>query len=308
MRINSQNIGKFLVGAILFSTVAMVAKTVIAANIGSQVIVGNAAPTVSSVLVNGGVAITLTANTTTVVQVNGTVTDSNGCSEILGGTSTIMLYRSGIGSSTCTGTQNNLNCYKATAFTATSTCQGGTQINTTTTFSVYYFANATDASSSYPTNTWMATIIARDSNNSTGTADSAGVELNTLTAIDVTAGSINYGTISAGSDTASTNQTATSTNAGNSTTTLQLRAVSTLTSGANSIATSSQRYATSSFTFPGGATQLSESLVSVSGYSLTAPTSTSNVARATFWGLTVPGGTAQGTYNGTTEFAPLFQP
>jgi hypothetical protein len=53
---------------------------------------------------------------------------------------------------------------------------------------------------------------------------------------------------------------------------------------------------------------LSESLASVSGYTLTSPTSTSNVSRATFWGLTVPGGTAQGTYNGTTEFAPLFQP
>ncbi|MBI4094426.1 MAG: hypothetical protein HY436_01320, partial [Candidatus Liptonbacteria bacterium] len=97
-------------------------------------------------------------------------------------------------------------------------------------------------------------------------------------------------------------------NAGNSSTTLRLRAQSTLVSGSNTIATSSQRYATSSFTFPGGATQITESNVTVTGFLLTSPTSTANVSRATFWGLEVAAGTATGTYSGTTVFTELFQP
>lgn len=289
----------------------MILQTVGAADIASKVIVGNASPTVPSVTVNNGNNITLTPNTTTNVSVNATISDNNGCADIQNGTTTIMLYRSGITSSTCLTTANDLNCYRATAFTASSTCSSNS-VNTTTTFAVQYFAQATDASSSYASQLWQATVIFKDPNNATGTKDSAGgagpPDITTLTAIDVTTSSVNYGSVPAGTDTGAVNQTATTTNAGNSSTTLQLKASATLTSGANAIATTSQRYATSSFTFPGGATQLTDSNVTVTGFFLTSPTSSSNVTRATFWGLEVPGGTATGTYQGTNVFSSLFQP
>jgi hypothetical protein len=261
------------------------------------------------VVVNNGNAIGLIANATQTISVSATVTDSNGCADLLGGSSTIILYRSGFSSSSCfSGGTNNLNCYVNTAYDATSSCINGTQLNVTSTFQVYYFAQATDASSSFSGQTWKATIIQRDSSNSTGTLDSNGVSLNTLTAINVTTSSVNYGSLSASSTTGGVNQVATTTNAGNSTTTLQVYANPTLTSGPNTISTSSQHYATSSFTFGGAEQQLSGSAATVSGFILTAPTSTTNVSKATFWGLIVPAGTPTGTYSGTNVFSSLYQP
>ncbi|MEK7193510.1 MAG: hypothetical protein AAB652_01855 [Patescibacteria group bacterium] len=299
----------------VFNFLPMIPNTIFAAGTtqtaSSTVIVGNAAPTVTSVVLNAASSIVLTANTTTNVSINATISDNNGCGDItsINASTTVLLYRSGITSSTCmaSATPDAANCYVATAFTASSTCSSGTT-NTTTTVAVQYFAQATDASSTFASQNWIGTVIFRDPSNATGSTDSAGVELLTLTAINVTTSSINYGTLSASSTSGASNQTATSTNAGNSTTTLQLSATATLTSGSNAIATSSQRFATSTFTFPGGATQLTASAVTVTGFLLTSPTSTSNVAKVTFWGLEVLAGTPTGTYTGVTLFTSLFQP
>ncbi|MDI6820986.1 MAG: hypothetical protein QMD65_02280 [Patescibacteria group bacterium] len=272
--------------------------------ITSSVIVENAMPIPSAVFLNNASAITLTPNATTTVVVNFTVTDDNGCSDVFtNGNVTTTVFRSGVGSA-CTA--DSLNCYILS--TTTHNCAGGNSANATSTFSIYYFAQATDGDSSFPSEAWQAQVFARDASSATGTATSSLQELNTLTAINVTTSSINYGTVSAGTDTASINQVATSTNAGNSSTTLRLYAQSTLTFGTNSIATSSQRYSTSTFTYPGTSTALTDSAVTVSGFFLTAPTSTNLVSQPTFWGLQVPGGTATGTYSGVNVFASLFQP
>lgn len=268
----------------------------------------NAAPSASSLVVNNSNPIILTANTTTTVPVSFQVTDNNGCSDVFSsGNISVLLYRSSIGSSSCNTTQNNRYCYKVT--TSTHNCSGmNNSANATSTFYVYYFADATDASSSYVAQNWLATVIATDASNATGSADSSGVELNTLVAIDVTTSSIDYGTVNAGSNTGATNQIATTTNAGNSSTTLQLSAQETLTYGSNVITTSSQRYATSSFTYPGASVALSDSATTVSGFILTSPTSTTKVSGPTFWGVAVPGGNPTGTYTGVTTFGALFQP
>ncbi len=276
----------------------------------STVVVGNAAPTISAVSLNGASSIVLTANATTAINVNATVTDNNGCADITGGTSSILVYRSGITSSTCLGTQSDKSCYKITTFTSTSSCSNSVTLNTTTTFGIYYFADATDASSSFAAQNWIATVNVTDvaGGTSTGASDSSGVELLTLNAINVTTSSLNYGTLSASSTTGAVNQIATSTNAGNSSTTIRLSANSTLVSGGNLIPTSSQRYATSTFTFPGTAVQLTESPVTVSGFSLAQPSSTASLGQAVFWGLEVPAGTPTGTYSGVNLFTSLFIP
>lgn len=283
---------------------------VFAADVTSTVVVGNAVPTVTSVVLNNAGSITLTANTTANVSVNATISDNNGCADITAGTTTIMIYRSSITSSTCLTTTNNLNCYRATGFTASSTCTGtGTgTTNTTTTFAMQYFADATDSSSSYSAQNWLATVIFKDANNGTGTGDATGQELLTLNAINVTTSSLNYGTIAASSTSGATNQVATTSNAGNSSTTLRLRALQTLVSGSNSISTGSQRYSTSTFTFPGTSTALTESLVTVTDFFLVPPTSTSLVQQAAFWGLEVPAGRPTGTYSGFNVFSALYQP
>lgn len=278
-------------------------------NVTSTVIVGNAAPTVTSVSLNNGNPITLTANATTSFNINYTISDNNGCADLLTSNGTSTAFRGGV-SATCavpSPTTNDLNCYLYVT-RATSSCSG-TSINATDTVQIYYFAQSTgNPSSSFPVDTWYAYALAVDAANATGSATSTNVNVNVLTAINVTTSSLNYGTLAASSTTGSANRNATSTNAGNSSTTLQLRASATLTKGTDSIATSSQRFATSTFTFPGGATQLTDTNVTVTSFFLTAPTSTTSVAQTTFWGLIVPAGTATGTYNGINAFTSLFQP
>jgi hypothetical protein len=305
MAINKKGASVAIISTSILVASFFVIQTIFAANLTSQVIVGTSVPTISAISINGGTAITLTANTTTPINVNATITDANGCGEITTGTTTVLLYRSGVTSSTCLGASSSLNCYIATAFTASSTCSAGVQ-NTTTTFSLQYFAQATDASSSFSGQGWVATVLYRTPDNTTGTADSTSVTLNTLTAINVTTSSINYGTITANSNTGSTNQQTVTANAGNSSSSLQLSAQSTLTSGANSIATSSQGYYTSAFTYPGASTPLSGTAATVTGFTLTSPTSTTNVSGTIYWGLAVPNATPTGTYSGTNVFTALF--
>jgi hypothetical protein len=235
------------------------------------------------------------------------VTD-NSCSEITGGAATVLLYRSGVTSSTCLTSQNSEDCYLASAFTASSTCSGGS-INTTTTFPVEYFAQATDASSSFPNQNWIATVIFNDSADATSSADSTYATssnvISTLTAINITKSSINYGLIAPSSTTGSANQTTTIQNAGNSSTTLQLSGTA-LAHGSFTIATSSQAYSTSTFTYQGTSTALVASPVTVSGFLLTSPTSTTNVQSTLYWGLGVPNSSATGTYSGTDAFTATF--
>jgi hypothetical protein len=293
-----------LIGSVGVGTF-FVAQTIFGANITSSVIVGNAAPTVSAVSVNGGSVITLTPGATTTVTVNASIADNNGCGDVTTGTTTILLYRSGVSSSTCLTTPNNQNCYVASAFTTQGTCSV-TSMNTTTTFGVYYFAQATDASSSFSGQGWRATVIFRDPGAATGTADSSAVQLNTLTAINVPSPSINYSTVGAGSNTGATNQATTLANTGNSSTTLQISALATLTSGVNSIATSSQGYNATSFTYPGASTALSATPATVGSFALTTPTSTASVAGNIYWGLGIPAGTPAGSYTGTTVYSAVF--
>lgn len=295
-----------VIGAVVFSTLLIIHTIFAASNLTSSVTVGASAPTVSGTTLNGGATITLNPNTTTSISVFSTITDNNGCAEINGGTTSILVYRNGVTSSTCAGSPNNLNCYIASAFTATSTCTGtSTTENTTTTFGIYYFAQATDASSSFPTDSWRATVKFTSADGTTSTQDSATDTLATLTALNITTSSINYGTLAASSTSGSTNQTTTITNAGNSSSTLNLSGTA-LVSGSNSIATSSQHYATSSFTYGGAEQLLSGSAVSVSGFKLTSPTSTNSVSGTIFWGLGVPAGSATGTYTGTSTYAAVF--
>ena len=304
-----KNVGSGLLISIIVLGAFLVVKTVFAgtSSTDTQVVVGNADPSVDSVTLNSGNVITLTPNATTTIYVNATISDSNGCADVFtNGSVEILVYRSGVTSSSCSSAQDNINCYKATVFTEND-CAAGTSGNATSVADIYYFADATDASSSYAAQNWIATVIATDQSAGTNALDSSGVELNILNAINVATSAIDYGTVSAGSDTGATNEETDVTNAGNSTTTLQVSAVAALTSGSNSIATGSQHYATSSFTFNTDDHALTDSAITVGDFTLTSPTSTEYVSSTLFWGIEIPGGTATGTYAGINGFDALFQ-
>jgi hypothetical protein len=232
--------------------------------------VGNELPTVSGVTLNHGNPITLTPNTTTSVDVNFTISDNNGCRDVFSsGTVSIYLYRSSVGSSSAAGTSSALNAYRGSL--ATSSCAGGSVSGAATaTVDLWYFAEATDASSSFAAQTWIATVRGTDASSASSTADSSGVELSTLLAIDISTSTIQYGTVLPGTNTGSSTTAVPVLNVGNSSTTITISGTA-LASGGNFIATSSQHFATSSFTYGGGEQVLSGVAQAVNGLLMASP-------------------------------------
>ncbi|OGG38051.1 hypothetical protein A2116_00525 [Candidatus Jorgensenbacteria bacterium GWA1_49_17] len=264
--------------------------------------VGNQAPTVSAVNITPTPLITLAENGTTTVTITATVSDSNGCDEVFtGGTIKATLYRSGVGGAgSCSADFNN--CYRNIILPEVgNTCTGGadTEGDASGTVQVWYIAEATDASSSFSAQTWQAEVVATDSSNASSSAtDSTPPELSTLLAIDVTA-SVNYGTVSAGAT--STTVSASTTNTGNFNSTDSNFSGVALESGGNSIAVGQQKYSTTTseawdyldYTLSG--TPTLKELNIAKGTATGTPSS-----QGSFWAISVPGGQAAGTYNGTT--------
>lgn len=310
-------IGGFSVLAIILLGGFAVLRTVFAAGatstVTTSVSVSAATPVVQNVKLNNASNLTLNPNGTSSFQITYTVTHNNGCSFINTSAMTSTAWRLGVFSSCgATPTTSSLNCYLFLS-RAYSACISSTTINVTDTIAVYYFAQSTgNNSSSYPLDQWGAYAIVSDTNNATGSATSSYVNVNVLTAINVTTSSINYGSVSPSSTVSGSGATdATTTNAGNSSTSLQLYAFPTLVNLASSsifIATSNQRYATSSFTYPGNSIALTDNTSPpyVSGFFLAPPTSTTAVQQTIYWGLWVQAGQATGTYQGTNVYQASY--
>ncbi|MFA6354351.1 MAG: hypothetical protein WCX12_01545 [Candidatus Paceibacterota bacterium] len=197
-------------------------------------------PVISNFVLNGGNSIVLTDGTTTPITASFTVTDPQGCSDVFtsGGTTTT-IYRSSVsGGSACA--QNFLNCYRVV--TTTNNCAGGNSAKATTTFDVYYFADATDGSSFYPNDTWKANVMVKDGSGATdATTTPTGVELFSLLAFSKSTTTFSYGTVLPSSTTGAVNQNLSFKNTGNVRETIGINATGTaMVSGSNSIATSSQ--------------------------------------------------------------------
>lgn len=298
----------YVVGIVAVGLVLLGAQVALADNASTQVVVSNSAPSVSSVQLNGASVITLTENVTTTVFVTATITDANGCADVISsGTVTFAVYRSSVSNgSACTA--NAQNCYRTTTYNvvASDLCSGGTDTtaNVSTTVAIWYFADPTDASStSYAADTWIAAVTAADfSSAQSSSTDSR--ELNTLLALDVT-GSINYGSLTANTDTGATNQVATTTNTGNVRQRTDISGTD-MTSGANSIAATQQKFATSSATYASLTHTLSTSPTNYQTNIQPATTSTVPAASTTYWGIAVPNGQMTGTYTGTNTFSATW--
>lgn len=255
-------------------------------------------PVLSNIVLNSGTSITLTPDATTSITVVASTTDPQGPGDISFATGTI--YQTSLGTS-CSA--NNQNCYQIPSSSCTFS---GSTSTVTCTAGLWYFAASTgDPSSSFPSDSWTGAITVTDAQSNTDSGTSTPQNVNVLTAINVTTSSINYGSIKPGSNTAAVNQGTVVQNVGNSSTSLQLSGTA-FVRGANNFATSSQHYATTTFIFGGSEQQLSGTQTTVSGFTLTAPTSTTNVQSSIFWGAQVPLGVATGTYTASTTFTSLF--
>lgn len=283
-----------ILSAILFS----IAIIVYADTSSTQVIVGNSTPSLSSTTFNNSSDITLTENTTTAIYATTTVTDANGCGTIVA----VMadFYRSDITETNCDESSEAVNnyCYPdVTCTVASGTCSGGadTTADYVCTINMQYYADATDAGSTYAATNWSVTFEAGDGTASS-TESTASVEVNTLLSLNVDA-SLDYGTLSANTDSGATNSTTTVTNTGNENMDPELSGT-TMTSGGDTIAIANQEYASAPFTYTAG-TDLSASATQIN-LALPKPYSTTSPVTADIsWGLGIDAGQPNGTYTGT---------
>lgn len=266
-----------------------------AAILGTTTILINAAPSVTTINLNGGSNITLNEGTTTPVVLTGVITDTNGFATIASATAKI--YRTPL-NNTCTPDDNN--CYSLSNGVL-SGCTGNT-CNVTFTFNMQYFSDPTDTGSPNAAQTWAAAITGFDDGGLSGAGAGGSVELNSLLALSVT-GTITYGSLLPGDNSGSTNGSVVLSNTGN-------RAIDSEISGSNLcsdyptcaagvIPVGNQQYKTTAFTY-GAGTALSTT-PTLTQISLAKPTSLSNPSSTIYWGISLPGILPEGNYTGNNS-------
>jgi hypothetical protein len=173
--------------------------------------IDNIIPVASSVYLNGLSDITLTANETTVVIGIATISDDNGCEDIISANAT--LFRSSIGSGAA---DNNKNHYFVSCVSDEDCELGGTDITVqyTCTFELYWYADATDDGSAYEDDTWILEVSPAD-NSGPGTADLGEQEVNALLAMSLETTDLDFGVLTLGTNTGDWNANTTVTNYGN---------------------------------------------------------------------------------------------
>lgn len=263
--------------------------------------VSNVAPAVSGVTLNSGSDITLTENTTTNVVAAATVTDNNGCGDILKTTASI--YRSGTGWSGCQGTDNANNCYALESCTLTGgSCTGGSDLDSTftCTVAIQYHADPTDIGTKYPTENWLTTASSSDETFAGTTQITTGVEMNSLTALDVTT-TIAYGSL-APSQQSSSDQTTTVTATGNVGLDAEYSGTN-MTSGGNTILVSQQKYDLTTSASADAWSDMDYALsVSATERELNCAKTISSGSPATagtYWRIQIPSEQVVGSYSGT---------
>jgi hypothetical protein len=298
---------KSYLGAVLFAAVfAGGAHLVFADGASTAVTVGNAVPSVTAVAIAPS-TITLTENATTTITITATITDGNGCDTVFASGSIVAtLYRSGVAAtSSCSANDNN--CYRnITLSEVGNTCSGGidTSGDASGTVSMWYHAEATDASSTYPSENWVAMVKAIDFENASSTASST-AELNSLYALNVTA-SISYGTLAANADTGAVNQSATTTNTGNYKLDIEFSGTDMTDGGVNTIVASQQKYSSTSVTYASLAYNLSTSATARQINLIKATASSTPSVQGTYWGIAIPDGKPAGSYTGTNTFTAIY--
>ncbi|KKK95777.1 hypothetical protein LCGC14_2669390, partial [marine sediment metagenome] len=291
-----------LVGGLL-----MLTNTILAGTSSTSVTVQGAVPTVTVVNISPDPIIP-TENATTSITITATISDSNGCDDVFtSGTIAVALYRSGVGAS-CSVDDNN--CYQNITWAEVgNTCGGGadTSGDMVATATIWYFTEATDASSTYSGETWQAQVKAVDESNASSTAtDASPPELNSVYALTVDS-AIAYGSMSA--DATSTlseigQSTTTVTNTGNYK--IDTEVSGTDMTGSGTIIASKQKYATSLLGYESLTYTLSTSATARDLNIVKATSSSTPSTQDTYWGISIPSAQAEGGYSGTNTFTAIY--
>jgi hypothetical protein len=272
--------------------------------------VNNVAPSVSSVTLNNGSAISLTESTTTSVEIVADVTDDNGCLDQAGigdevSSVKAYLYRSGVAYTGCdtSGEANANYCYPEITCSVTESCENGLATYSCNA-SVQYYADPTTANTLFPTENWLSTAKATDDDSDVGTGVSTGVELNTLVGGDTTPTTLDFGSLAVGGSNDPLDKTLTHFPTGNVGIDITIKAntasmctnYSTCTGG-TPIPISHQKYSLSSSTAYSSGTILTTTAVE-SEINIGKQTTSTAPTKQTWWGIYIPSATLPGVYNG----------
>ena len=162
----------------------------------------------------------------------------------------------------------------------------------------------------YPTENWLNTVKAIDNNSATGnTTVGAGVEVNSLTAFDITS-SLSFGNLGAGQSNDPLDKTLTTTATGNVGLDQEHSGSANMCvdyptcAGGTPIGVANQRYALALSTAYSSATPLSTSPTEVE-LNVPKPISATPVTKNSWWGILIPIGTQPGTYSGVNTITAV---
>jgi fibronectin-binding autotransporter adhesin len=258
-------------------------------------------PVFGPVTLNGGADIVLTPNATTTIFATSTVTDFNGYTDLVRGTSTI--YRSGAGAS-CTANDNNCYISTTSASCIFANCSGST-CELRCRADIYYHADPTDIGT-FSGQEWLAYMEVTDQSGGYDFASAIGVELLTLRALTVDS-AINYGTLSVNDNTGSYNATTTLANTGNVVFDIEVDGTDLSDGGSSIIPSNQQKFATSTFTYSAcvACSVVSSTTPTELPVALAKPTNLTPVTVPVYWGIAVPFGINSAPHSGINVFTPV---
>lgn len=304
----------------LFVVVALVGVNSQADNIDTQTTITNEAPTVVDVFINvsaytfsntnsGAITtstITPAVGATVTINVNGSVHDPNGASDItlVDGT----FYRSGV-TSACS--VDNNDCYKDAACSTQADTRSQNPSNeyldyTCGPYNITYWADSTDAGGAYVAQNWVAGVGVQDNALGTDLDETTTREMATSADLLIGANTIDYGTLAKGvSTTAGNNYEQVSTQNGNDVTSLNVSSsADMLCSNLGSIEIGSQRHATSNVGY-GSGTNLT-TVATDTGLDVTYRTheSVANTG-SLWWNIAIPSNNISGVCSGVTVITEI---
>ena len=184
-------------------------------NVSTSVDVGNSAPTIGEVSLNGKGVINLLEDSTVDIMASASITDNNGCLDVRdGGGVKAYVYQYPTYNASTSHDDNYM--YDADIVscswqsTAGNTCNYECTASATANTGMYYYANPTSAAASANADQWVVTVVASDSYYAVATShsfndnDEAVIEVNLLLGLSApdASASIPYGTLSADGESA----------------------------------------------------------------------------------------------------------
>jgi len=268
----------------------------------------NVSPVISNVTLNSGSDIALTMKWDPEVAVYTTstsISDDNGCTDILDATSTMYLGTVTNGPA-CTASDSD--CYQLGAVNcAIKDCSGtiGTAVCSTT---FAFYTTPTDGDHTAASTTgWMSRLTIWDEALSTSSSFIAtSVDVTSVAAFTMDENSIPYGTVAAGSNTGAVNATTTAANYGNTPIDTGVTGQDMDDGGSNIIEIQNQKHSLSAFDYDLAGIQTSSTTTSTLDVIVPRPTVQATTSDEIYWGIGIPGATPSGDYSGYNTFTVIL--